>query len=120
MHDYSKTKLFEKLINKTDSTVSVYEQGTGEIVTLKPSLEPLPEQPIVGELSKRAIVGYIVSKEEIELAGAINRSVDDLCTVISTDAGRDNIPVSRLLWAGEPGVQAILFYDSDGLVTKHL
>ena len=90
------TKQAVRLINLTDSIIQIYDQCTGDIVTIPPEVQVLPERP--EEENKDAPFYYVFEKEIAKQLEENGRKMDDIAIIHHKSPGRDNSIISILVW----------------------
>lgn len=97
MKSYFKTtKPAVKLINLTDGIIQVYDQCTGDVVTLSPEVQVLPEEP--APLDPNQPFYYVFEKAIAKQLEENGRSLEDIAVIHSKSPGRDDSIISVLIW----------------------
>ena len=93
---FKTTRPAVRLINLTDDLIQVYDQCSGEIVTIPPEVRVLPKQP---EKTTTKEPFYYVFEEAIAKQLEENgRPMEDIAIIHSKAHGRDNSIISILVW----------------------
>ena len=85
-----------KLINLTDATIQVYDQHTGEIVSIPPEVHVLPKKP--KPLNQDSPFYYVFEKAIADQLEKNGRSLEDIAIINSKSHGRDDSIISNLVW----------------------
>lgn len=128
MSDFSQcNNRFWKLIdhlrhldNSTSLIITVYEESTGDIISIKPKTttvdeiyrekEAEPPYP-THELPREVDKYHIVSPSTYEQLKNDGHSLDDIVVVTRKDLGRNNVDIYSLVWGRDPNMQIRLYGD---------
>ena len=87
-----------KLINLTGGTIQVYDYCSGDIVTIPPEVQVLPEQPKPIDSDRPC---YFVFEQAVANYLEENgRPLDDVAIIYRKASGRDGSIISSLIWGG--------------------
>ena len=88
-------KTATKLINLTGQILSLYDKGTGDIVSISPIVQDLPPEPS----ETKATVFYIVNKKTANRVRHSGRSLKDVAILHPYKFyGSNNTIINYLLW----------------------
>ena len=96
-------RVVEKIVNLTGKAIYIYEESSGIILTLIPSIEKLPYIPKYGN-NKLVDTFYIVEHKDVEMIGKY-RTLTDIAVIDNESLGRDGFMISTLVLARDPNIQ---------------
>ena len=94
MHVKKKEVIAPKLANLTNKMVTIYDKGTGDIVSILPVISELPEQP-----PAEPYIYYIVNKKTANRLKHSGRSLKDIAILHPVPfLGYRDTSLNYLLW----------------------
>ena len=90
-----------QIINLTGNPFNMYEEVTGDKLTLIVSKEKLPEKPV----RRWPPTFYVVPEEEIDALHKRGRTLNDIAYVCDTGKGADGKTISHLASAKDPRIR---------------
>ena len=87
-----------KLINLTENTIQVYDECSGDIVTIPPEVHVLPEHPEPINADKPSY--YVFEETTANRLEENGRLLNDVAIIHRKSVGRDGITISSLIWGG--------------------
>ena len=88
-----------RIINKTDRTLHMYEDSTGRVEHFEVSRRKLTSDPRYNMSHNSGSVFYVVSQKKFEQLAQSGRDVDDIAILLDNPTfGRNGQPIDYLVW----------------------
>ena len=92
-----------RIINKTDRTLHMYEDTTGTVEHFEVSRRKLTSDPRYNMSHNSGSVFYVVSQKKFEQLAQSGRDVDDIAILLDNPTfGRNGKPIDYLVWGKDP------------------